>query len=655
LHEFAGEEYAEEELELEPNYDLLKQIKGEKSSLGSVPWAKRSDLKDRSSEKRSEAMRELDGVPQGQVLDLDIPPAINWNEKSKRGRFAKASVEENQKGYSEISKELRDQKEELILEPWEGRNKERQNSQAQWNKQSEKLDQRDHSLLEADEELILSPQRPKTQSNAIPNWRKQSSHNNPAALSLSNSMEEELILSPQLPSTQRGGSAWNKQNTDDRQLQQEPSSISKEELILSPHRKASSRLGGGKFRLTAPAQGEDLLEDPEREELILEPHRKVPSRSGGKFHQAESVLGADQDDPEKEELMLEPHRQTSSRSKGGKFRSEEEREYDDPEREELMLEPHRQTPSRSGGKFRQAESVHDGDPEAEELMLSPHDPAVNKPKSGPGWNSQELESALGRSSHEKEELILSPKRPRGGNKMTSWAKQSAVTAQDVDDLERRSGEELILSPHSKSRTKGGVMLREQHRDLAKEKEREKMKREADEELILFPTDPPLNSASKAAQRNKSTKPRSASSKTNLLPQPSDGREKEERKAPIAKKVSFESTPAVSKPKPDTQQQQQQQQQQSSRAMFNSSKTESKAKQKFQSQSSSTAKAKADRTTAGGGGGEKQNPKAVPTLTPPRVQPLTPSDTAVPYSFQRRSSKDEMEFLDSKLKELGIDP
>jgi hypothetical protein len=180
LHEVVGDEFEEEELELEPNYDSLKHVKGEKSSLGGARWGKKSDLNQRNSEKVSEVLKDLNGPPEGQILDLDLPPTINWNDNNPRGGFAKANADDRRRGVSEMLDGLRNQHEELILEQ-NNPKLEGQNPQPNWKKQSRKVDESvEKKLMEefhSDEELMLSQNHRSNRLNANSNWKKEVSVN----------------------------------------------------------------------------------------------------------------------------------------------------------------------------------------------------------------------------------------------------------------------------------------------------------------------------------------------------------------------------------------------------------------------------------------------------------------------------------------------
>lgn len=367
FHEIAGDEFQEEELDLDPNFAMLKHINGENAS--GVPWSKKSDLKERFAEKRNDVIKTLEDQP-GQILDLEIPQPSS----QKLGKFSQVDVDEKRPGASNVLRSLRNDKEELDLHPVDV-NKERKNTLANWKKQATRGGIiEDKKILGSDvveEELILSPHSPKTQKNHIAQWNKQVTK-----FDSSSSLNEELILSPkvELGST-KGGPSWSKQET--KLFSSDNTTPSQEELILSP-KKLGKSSGKSKFRPDSDVTWMKLSEVDD-EELILNPHDPSINRV---------KIGPSWKDTDIDALRYPDGRQSS---------------------EELILSPteSRTVKTLSGKWNRQNDILDELKQNSEELILSPKHPV--RPNQATFWKNQsEKEPAQNIERSDQEEVMIFP-------------------------------------------------------------------------------------------------------------------------------------------------------------------------------------------------------------------------------------------------------
>jgi hypothetical protein len=664
LHEVEGHEYEEEELELEPNYELLRHIKGEKSSLGGVGWGKKSDLRQRNSEKVNELLKDLNDPSEGQILDLDLPPTINWNDKNPRGGFAKGNADDRRRGVTEILESLeRNEHEELMLEP----NQPKNNSQLKWKKQSEKIDESTEQKVmkeyDSKEELILSAEHhDQNRSNTIPNWKKQLTKSSIASSSIEDN-KEELILSPKVLSNSRVGPAWTKQNINRFELSEDDLET-EEQLILEPQRDQKPQ--HGKFR-----QGQlsvDRYEADEKEELIISPQDPSTNRTktvpAWKTQSTNDLRDHQIEFEQSEELILiptQPIQKKSSSSIEWKKQNDVINIVDEQSQaaaEELILSPKKFIESNKVLSWQKQSSKFEKSPEqtseeliiispkhhinntnkvsswkkqmtssddllirqsSEELILSPY-PQV-KTSQALSWKNQSSNYDLSfqESNEEEEELILSPKYPPPKSRSLPWKQATNSDGPLGDGSLEQSSEELILSPHSNSQKPKQVISWEKQKEIIVP-----LSKQLDEELILSPHIPrrkDLVTNNDRVSRSKNVNDDGTKSQT------ISRKSSKEKEGIKRSKVSFESEPVTR----------------------NKLSTESKMK----SQSSEKMKASSSHSkvqTITKSQGKIVDP--MPTVSPPGITALTPSSTAVPYSFNSNPDK-EMELLDSKLKALGL--
>lgn len=378
---------------------------------------------------------------------------------------------------------------------------------------------------------------------------------------------------------------------EDEELELRPIDINKDNKNIHAKWKKESDIRGA-------SQERKLIDaDLSDEELILSPHSpKTKQNSITQWNKQSSKIDSALLSPD-DELILSPKVPTNMKS-GPSWNKQDTNRFNSDKfnqsEEELILSPKKIQKSGSQGKFRSANSLSEvkiPDVDEEELILAPQDPSVNRIKTGPSWKSQDQNlQGVSEVIKSSEELILTPTRPTKIKSLGGkWEKQNDV----VEDLEKKS-EELIISPKVPTKSTQTAAWSKQSESIANIDQKSLQ----NEEVILFPSKP----------SKKSTVPKNSQQKQkNIETKPKDSKQM------TPKRVSFESN----------------------------SKIESTEKRRNNESKSSTG---SNRT--------QSNLQNTLPVTPPKLQTLTPSETAVPYSFNKDSDK-EIQLLDTKLRELGI--
>lgn len=445
LHE-VGLTDKDEELDIEPDYELLRSGKGEGAARGGVAWSKQSGVRERAAEKQG-----LDeDPPEGQVLDINPRiPDFNVSGKVQNTGFGgRANEDTTRRGAKEAMDDLMKDQEELNLQP-KGPKDLSKNTQTSWKKENDiniiggKKAMHEYDI---EEELILAPRDTfGKHANTMPSWGKQ--------VSKSNDRPDLLEI------------------YDDR-----------EELILSPRQQEDNRRTAASswVKQADPAEAKlSLLGDSE--ELILEP-KKVSDKkqkSGvpwSKQRDSTFDVNVSVDRDIAEELILSPKEIQGEKHKGSmpwKYQPDREyigyaKEVQNQPSEELILSPKEVRTSRGKTPLswkRQSDAVYDTnkslDKDAEELILSPNFRLTEKSNVGsnigPMWKTQasRVIDDTKAGYEQSEELKLSPKDHRKKEPVSTlqWSRQSdAFDA--TNDLDR-DAEELYLSPKDARATGGG--------------------------------------------------------------------------------------------------------------------------------------------------------------------------------------------------------
>ena len=482
----------DEEVDIAPDFSMLKSGKGDGAARGGVAWSKTSGKKERTAEKQGP----MEDPPEGGVLDLDPRvPEYGVRGKADTGFGGKAGEDKNRRGAAEALHELEREQEELDLRPVRPNDRPK-NTLSAWKKESDIDDDVVKRALQGvveDEELHLSPKNTVgTHGNSMPSWSKQvTKGSNRSDLLGIDAEKEELILSPHEAEDNRRRAAvsWSKQ-ADPTEAKISIIEDDHEEVIIHPKKAngKNQKLGvpWNKQKDAAFDRNEELDREVQ-EQLILSPkdpagRNSKAALSWQKQPEREFITGREALQPHRsEELILDPQEVRTTRGKNAlSWQRQKDAAYDtnksldrDVAPDELILSPKRDFAERgSGGNNppawkKQASGVLTGDKvsyqQSEELMLSPKDQHKREPRSTLQWSRQSdaIVDVKTSMDHEPDELYLSPKFKAGkASAMSNTSKREGREKRGAASPVRkrdssRDSKQSVSSRHR--RDEGGVV------------------------------------------------------------------------------------------------------------------------------------------------------------------------------------------------------